>query len=290
MAVELGCGDDRRLLQADRADEAFQPLVVGSPCVDAEPRQARDDVDSPRLDVDVTDGGNGAVDRERRLADAQDLGGCGDEGVVALVHRDVPACPARPWQVFSPRAYAAIPVTTASGAPAASRRGPCSWCSSTKAPGSAPRATRPREPAQPRSSSRKATTPSVRACLPRPSTASSAPSTPSGPSRRPAFGHRVEVRARPHLGQLGQLTAEPAHEVPGLVDLDVQSGRLHPPRGEPVRLVLLGGKPHPVRAWPATDAIDLVETLLQPAGHAPYDRSKSAAWPCPTPTQSVASP
>ena len=113
----------------------------------------------------------------------------------------VPACPSRPSKTTSPRAVAAMPVTTASGTSASSSRGPCSTCSSTKAAGagSSPPAHSDREPTQPGpfqpSSSRKATTVSVRSCCPARSIASSPPITPSAPSKRPPAG--TESRCEP---------------------------------------------------------------------------------------------
>ena len=102
----------------------------------------------------------------------------------------VPAWPARPERTTRRRAYATIDVTIPSGVSRASSTGPCSMCSSTNAPGSrAPGlATRPRLPAHPRSSSRKATTASVRSCVSAVPTASSPATTPSAPSNRPPRG------------------------------------------------------------------------------------------------------
>ena len=112
----------------------------------------------------------------------------------------------------------------------------------------------------------------------------------AGPSNRPPWG--TESRCEPDhtSGSSGSSPRQPADQVPALVHLDFEPARLHPRRREPMRLVLLGREPHPVRAGPAADPVDARRDAPAAGRPSPTTRSKSAACPCPTPTQSVASP
>ena len=95
-----------------------------------------------------------------------------------------------------------------------------------------------RLPKQPRpkrgpSSSRNAMTASVRRGGPSRAIASAASSASEHAERAveaPAVGRRVEVRAAPDLGQLGLAAGEPADEVAGRVELDLEPRLAHPAR------------------------------------------------------------
>jgi predicted lactoylglutathione lyase len=74
-------------LEPDRRDQAIELLVRRRTCVDAQSGAAWDHVDASGLDLDLPDGRDGTVDRERGVADPEERLGRGDERVLPSDHR-----------------------------------------------------------------------------------------------------------------------------------------------------------------------------------------------------------
>ena len=154
---------------------------------------AGDDVRRARLDVELTDGGRRLRRRQRsRSRTRRTYSAAAISASRRPAIGTVPAWPALARRrSLSPRTMPTMPMASPSGAPARSRTGPCSTCTSRKHSGSGPRSTKAELPTQPRSSSRKTAT----APFPTRSTASIAATTPSAPSNLPPKG--TESRCEP---------------------------------------------------------------------------------------------
>ena len=249
-------------LEADRPDERVEPhgcrvhvrLARAGPSMGSRfRRRARRRARRPSRPLPVS---RVAASRMRRISVAAATSASRRPSIGT-----VPAWPAVPSTRSSPRAIPAIDVTTPSGAPARSSTGPCSTCSSRNTDGSAPPcATSARLPMHPTSSPRKTTTDPT----PARSTASIPATTPRAPSNRPPAG--TVSRCEPvHTDPV--LSSDPwtwPKRLPCAVDLDLQPGLAHPPRGELECLVLTRRAVGPVRAWPASDRVQLFEPLRDP--------------------------
>src|SRR5687767_6095147 len=89
-----------------------------------------------------------------------------------------------------------------------------------------------------------------------------------------ALRYRIELRAGPHLRQLGPRSPQPPDEIPTLVDLRLEPCVFHPRHGLLAGCVLLGRPADPIGA----DAVPDVENVVQTAvycrnRHGPAERS-----------------
>ena len=125
---------DRLHRRGDVGDGAAARLVARRAQVDREARQAGNDVDRARLDVQPADGGDEFVLGARARLDRQHHLGGGGERVAAQIHRRRAGVAGQPPSTTAPsRVAPLIALTTPSGHPSASSTGPCSMCSSTNA-------------------------------------------------------------------------------------------------------------------------------------------------------------
>ena len=133
-------------------------------------------------------------------------------------------------------------------------------CSSTYDPGSAAFRTRHRLPWQPVSSSRNTATPERPLRLPDRLHGGEPRDHAQCAVEAAALGHRVEMRARPDLGQLRRAAAQASHDVAPPVHLDLEAGLLEPPNRQRTGLVFLRRPADPVGA----DAVSDVENVVEP--------------------------
>ena len=219
------CGGAAR--SRSRATSASSCSGRRRPGVDDDGHPRRNDVDRVRLDLDAGRRSRPSPSRrpmprraERTRPPRASASSRASIGVV-------PAWSARPSKTTSPRACPTIAVTIPSGSPEPASTGPCSMCSSRNAAGSA----RPRRRRCSRRSPRLLVAEDDDAELgvgQRRSAASIAATTPSAPSKRPAVGNAVEVRAAPdaRLARAGRAGC------PASSTVDLEPGLAQPPRRE----------------------------------------------------------
>src|SRR5439155_12458373 len=87
-------------------------------------------------------------------------------------------------------------------------------------------------------------------------------------------GDRVEMRAGPDVRLLAA-----ADQVPGRIDLHLETRLAHPARGELVRVILVGAPTDTVRAGAAADRIELVQPLENPHGRIISDAQRPGSNP-----------
>ena len=254
------------IVETELVEQPREPLGVRRARVDDEAHAAGNDVHAARLDLQAADGGHGAVDGNGYVPDAQDLRRRRDEGVRTSFHRRRAGVAGAALEV----ADAALVADDARDD--AERRArlrearallvvelePCAGQATSLAPG--------------------ATADAAALLLAEGHDRQGAPSATEPFERLDAGDHseravvaaalwdRVEMRARPDLGQLGLVAGQPAEQVAVRIDLDLEAGLPQPAGGELVRRVLLPRVADAVRPRPASDRVEVVETFEQ-AGH-----------------------
>ena len=256
-------------LEADRGDERVEPLAVRRAHVDAQRHARGNHVRRAGLDLEPPDGRDGPVDAGRRIAQAQHELRRGDERVrPAPPSASSRRARSRPRARPSPRAVAAIPVTTPSGAPAVQRlrplldvhldeRGrPDQVCPS--------RATATRGCPGPCSLPRRGTRRRPRALACQLGSLEPGEHTERAVEAA-AVRHRVEMRAGPHLRRSGRRRARPKRLPAASTSTSSPASRIQPAASS---CASFSSRVPPSRFAPAVaDRVEPVEPLQNPHAH-----------------------